>query len=371
METQPTYPVHEVAVHERPHLDELCGLLMLMLFGDERFPGIGDAIRAGQILFVADGATEDGQTAAEWLDRGRLYVGLGYGLLDEHRPAGNGDKVGTSCSQLVAEYLGVDARPEWKGILAYTLQTDRHGEQANSRQEARSRLKTMVDNGYRRTPEDPMRVLLMAFDAILDWVHADEEVLEAVADDLAQAPVHEFSQGGETRQLVVIETDNEFALEGAMASGFDAVITKNSNGNVGIFAKKKARLAVRDLAALVRIEERRLHDGVELQRELKYQQLKEQGTLEESPLWHYQSAGGFILNGSQTHPEVTPSSIPLDNIVALTLIAFSDDRWPRDRAPRCTAGQCTHSRQSSCRWAWMGLQRCYQLQQAAKEAQST
>lgn len=364
------YPVREVAVHERPHLDELCGLLMLMLYGDKRFPGIGDAIRSGQIVFVANGVTEDGLTAEEWLNQGRLYVGLGYGLLDEHRLAGNGDKVETSCSQLVAEYLAVDSRPEWKGVLAYTLQTDLHGEQANSRQEARSRLKTMVDNGYRRTPNDPGRILTMAFDAILDWVHADQEVLGAVVEDLAHAEFHEFKQGGQTRQLVVMQSDNEFALEGAMASGFDAVIIQTSGGNVGIFGKKKARLDVRGMAALVRIEERRRHDGVELQRELKFQQLKEQGTLEESPLWHYQAAGNYLLNGSLTHPEVTPTAIPLDDIVALALIAFSDDRWPQDRAARCSAGQCTHSRQSPCRWAWMGLQRCYLLQQAAKETQS-
>ncbi|MDO8471898.1 MAG: hypothetical protein Q7S64_01940, partial [bacterium] len=281
--------------------------------------------------------------------------------------AGNGEKVETSCSQLVAEYLGVDQRPEWQGVLAYTLQTDLHGEQANSRPDARSRLKTMVDNAYRRTPEDPGRVMLMAFDAILDWVHADREVIDAVEGDLAQAPVHEFNQGGQTRRLVVMETDNEFALEGAMASGFDAVIIQTSNGNVGIFGRKKVRLDVRGVAAVLRIEERRLHDGVELQRELKFQQLKEQGTLEESPLWHYQAAGNYILNGSLTHPEVEPTSIPLDDLVALTLIAFSDDRWPSDRAPRCSAGQCTHSRQSPCKWAWMGLQRCYLLQQAAKE----
>lgn len=353
------YPIHEVVTHERPHLDELVALLMLMWFGDDHFPGVARVINDGHISYISNNQPEGGLSAAEWLERGRLYVGTGYGIFDEHQPAGNGEQIKTCCSQLVAEYLGVDQFPEWEEVLAYTLQTDLHGEQAESRPDARARLKTSVDNAYRRTPHDPTRVMTQTFDLVLDWVNAVNEILGTVADDLARGEIHEFQQEGRARKLVVLQTDNEFALEGAMANGYDAVIIKNSTGNVQIFTRRKHRLPVRDLACLLRLEERRLADGVELQRSMHFQELKEQGTLEVSPRWHYHQQGGFLLNGSLTHPEVTPTTIPLDDIGELALIAYDDSRWPSDRAAQCASGHCSHSRANPCRWYWMGLQRCY------------
>ena len=100
------HPVRIIAMHECPHLDEVAAYLLLCCFGGELFPGIEVA---DVVFWPYGGETPDGKSAEDWLERGVLILGQGFGMFDEHPcpELGISRKAGHSTVSLVAQYLEV------------------------------------------------------------------------------------------------------------------------------------------------------------------------------------------------------------------------------------------------------------------------
>ncbi len=97
-----------IMVHTRPHLDEIVGVVLLQRFAGKAFPGADSA----RVIF-ADKL---------WAVAGTIYVGVGGGEFDEHRP--DGRLQDTCAAILVAQRLRILNKPNIEGLLHETLWAD-------------------------------------------------------------------------------------------------------------------------------------------------------------------------------------------------------------------------------------------------------
>jgi hypothetical protein len=154
-------PIHTVALHHRPHLDEGVALSWAKRYGAELLPGI-DTCR--QFTFQDAGTASERMTADEWERYGRLYLGVGGGRFDEHPTAGTGEKKTSSCAMLMAEFLGITDRPEVRELLAYTHDNDQNGSRDGLF--GLGRLTNSLNARYTDEPELALSVLLRVLDAL-------------------------------------------------------------------------------------------------------------------------------------------------------------------------------------------------------------
>ncbi len=356
--------VSRIIVHVKPHLDELVALYLVIRYGDEHFEGLESA----EVNFTGDGgATVDGRSAEEWLKEGVLHIGTGGGRFDEHPRGGSGEI--TSCAAaLVAEFLGVQKKPELMALLRYVTMTDTGGERAPSANEALFGLKTLVDTLHRTgtATEEVMRITF----ALVDAVVARQQALFAAAeDDVRAAEVYPFQHRRQPHTLAVLKSGNRFAAEAARMLGHSAVVQQQPDGHVQIFVSKAAKLTLWDLAAVLRLEEAD-RKGLDLAEKYRIIDLKSADSVEEVPEWYYLKAGQMLLNGSDSAPDVPVSQIPLERIVELTVRTLNEDFWPQKLAARCRAGYCSdEAGESECPMRWMQLSRCHQIRESMKGMQ--
>lgn len=116
--------VTTVVTHHKPHVDEVVALWLLRRFGEDIFPGVQTAT----IEYINPGrALPDGRNAADWEAEGKLLLGVGGGLFDEHPDAGEDRAVDASATTLVAEALGLMRNRDLRAILRYAQNNDAKG----------------------------------------------------------------------------------------------------------------------------------------------------------------------------------------------------------------------------------------------------
>lgn len=113
----------QAVCHDRwwTHVDELMAILLIQLFGQHRWLGLG----LRNVLVLGLDVPAD-LTPAEMEAQGFLPIGIGGGPFDDHREGGKID--GKSAAQLVAEELGIlEEYPVLKAALAWVNQADTEG----------------------------------------------------------------------------------------------------------------------------------------------------------------------------------------------------------------------------------------------------
>lgn len=102
--------VKNIVTHHRPHLDEMYAIWLLRMFGKSLFPNVENAI----LVFL--------KKELEHTYGDDLYVGIGFGQFDEHRP--NGRLENTCAAILVAEHLQIPSSPAMTNLLSDVLYCD-------------------------------------------------------------------------------------------------------------------------------------------------------------------------------------------------------------------------------------------------------
>ncbi|MBD3311131.1 MAG: hypothetical protein GF349_01375 [Candidatus Magasanikbacteria bacterium] len=114
------------------------------------------------------------------------------------------------------------------------------------------------------------------------------------------------------------------------------IVQQNSTGNVQIYTNRKNRVDLRDIMAILRVEEMSCKGG-SLGETPDWDYIRQEGSIEEVPNWYFENRPGWILNGSLSHPGVEPTRINLERLVRLIRLGLKPDPC---REKGCPNGNC-------------------------------
>jgi len=317
------YPITIIVTHPNMHSDEHFAIWMLRKFGEELFPGVGEAF----ISFWNDEykATnnKDGRTREDWLNEGTLLVGVGgdeKSFFDEH--PSEGERKGNDCAAtLVAKYLGIDKMPELQRDLEYIFASDTNRVRAQWGDKTYSVLvKTMhgeVDD------LEVLEFLSKMFDAIfakqVDFHSAHEDFED-------NGSTVEVIHKGQPTSVVFVESDKTKMHSWCFSQLKAGVcVVKRSNGQVQIFRHENQRKGRRpiDLRKTLRV----IRMAELAYRSKSYEDVAdlEAENCTEVPNWVYPNQN-MILNGALSHPEVEPTVIPWDKLQEFVARALDEGK---------------------------------------------
>ncbi len=341
--------IYGILTHPRPHFDELLAIWLLFQFGEEKYPGVRQAIADKNIDICRDEELSNHSHHYDLNDY--IPLGIGGGKFDEHPSQVEGRKQNECCASLVDKDLGVSNLPELSEILKFATAGDLNG---NSNPFDVAALVKLINAVH---PEDPLVALEVVFTA-LDAKYVEQKDFHITAKKEAEKAVLEevATASGKILRMVKIETDCEAIpkyLKSQLGGNADVVIKRNSRGQVQIF-NNKFNLDLTDTAQILRLVEQENHDKVVT---WDFETLGSEGKVPGCDEWHYFPKGRMLFNGSLTAPNTPATSIPLVDIQALVKIGISGKFEP-SREVKCKAGICTSTRNNECKWYRFGLARC-------------
>lgn len=309
MNTNTLTQVHTIVTHKRPHIDEVVAIVLLKMYGREKFPGIQNA----KIDFWDAGIQS--VASKNWKQHhkeGVLLIGLGASCFDEH-PNESIDRKKEECAAtLVANYLGIRQKPELEQLLRYTLNNDTKGGNNPFDLAAVFNLgnKTWFD-------KDPQAIFEWMAQPIEWWIAKQKRFfIETKAEFDEYANVFPCIYKG--REIIVVAIQSNDEEIGAYArsdygANAQVVIQQNSKKQVAITTQKRAKICLDDVMAALR-EKELYYKKLPV---LKNVDLKSDGTLIGIPEWFYDKPAARILNGSLSAPTVVATKIPFKEIVKI------------------------------------------------------
>jgi hypothetical protein len=323
-----------------------------MIEGEEKFPGVSSAT----IFYVEDRQVYHIRQEKLLLEQGIILVGVGGGRFDEHPLKGKREP-GICAATLVANYLGVRSDPRWEKLLNYVAKEDEEG--SNDRYD----LAAIVKRQGERYKENPSKLVEWVFDLIDgELAHQMGFQTEAREEFHQKAVIQEVTLGSRILKVVSIESDGESVSAFARSRlGCQAavVIQRRSSGNIQISLNPYYQLDPREIRRIIRLEEMRAESSLAsvletIPLKLLWRKLEEEGGVG-TKKWHCMP--NFILNGSRT-AKVEPTSLSLQKVTELVVLALSSGSYEPLRAPRCRERHCQSNRRNQCPWYDYGLWRC-------------
>ncbi|MFA6430433.1 MAG: hypothetical protein WC229_01865 [Candidatus Paceibacterota bacterium] len=315
-----------LVTHVCPHLDEIFAILLLRIYGKEKYPGVDTA----EIVFV------DASNGLIKHKEGSLYIGVSSDAsdgdkLDEHPVAGRSRKKGQSAASLAAIDLGIQDRPEIKELLKHVTNEDLRGGAGFMHLSRQAKLL------YGEL--EPMEVIDWATVALKATLNEQTNLLneEGLREFRLLVKTMEIKHSGKSMKIGFIKTDNPLAGKCSRLEGYKILIQMNTDGHVQIFSRKRDKLDMRDIVRLLRIEELTIARK-SIPRDWK---LLEGENCEVCPLWYRHPEAGFVMNGSETHRNVPVTAIPVDRIMHLVALALDD------MAEQNECKVCTHAPKAS------------------------
>ena len=295
---------HTIVLPVRPQPDTLIAILLLRLFGEEKYPGMREAkIESWSVL-------PEGKTPEALLREGYFLLDVGGGPLDHHI---SHQKV--TASQLVADDLGVSANPAIAKLLQFAERDDKFGKGTIStdpldRAFGFSGLLAALNKSI---SGDSQKVAELALPLLLAHYKEEKKRTEEIPAEYAllqqEGGVDVFETRGYGKKLkTVIITSPNPSLAGWLRSQegirADVVAQYLPSGHLNILTRPAKRIDLRELAALIRIRET-MHARRDF--EAPYAVLVKPGRLPEVPEWYYDRATNSIQNGG-INPGKTPAT---------------------------------------------------------------
>lgn len=344
------------------HADELAALWLAEKFADQNFLN-------------------------KYCSDGKLTLGTGGGDFDEHSP----DKEGECCATLMATALGVATDPNLQKIFKFITKSDLKTSGGNSLDIARiakvwqtnsekvNLLELInwffiaLDANYATKGKkgawllNDIKILLNRHSNAEGWfikglaIHTQDQMKFMAAKEEYEkiAQKETFQRNGKFFRLVVLKSDNpKINRYARWQEGGDAaiVIQQTASGNVSIFTNDRYGIRLWDLAKMLNLVEQDHNGG---RQTTNWKTLSQEGFIPNGK-W-YNLKGKCLLNGSLTHPDIPPTSIPLKNIVSLAKIALSTSSFAPSYAKNCSKGKCASTQNNVCPWYDFGLSRCHNL----------
>lgn len=299
----------------RPQTDTICSIFLFKKFGEEKFPGIGNAkVEVRHQL-------AEGQTFESMVKEHYIPLDLGGGTLDHH----NTDKCTT---ELASEYLEVSDDPALGRLLQFTRRDDKEGKGILSTDpiDRAFGLPGMIASLNKLYSTDPNKVV----DTVLPLLEAHYNSAQEHHVELPKE-VETRKRDGTYREVQAIQGSKKLKVAFVISSkismpGFlrsdkgsrmDVVVQKMEGSNhYSILTRQERKINLSQIMALIRLRELQLR-GNNLPEDAEY--VSKTGRIDEVPYWYYDPATNSLLNGSAHNKNVEESQIPWEEFQKIVL----------------------------------------------------
>lgn len=298
-----------IVLPTRPQPDTIVAIFFLREFGQAQYPGILEAT-----------VVVDPKAAA---DTGKLLLDVGGGEFDHH---------GTNkcATELVAEKFNIIKNPELRPMIAYARRDDTKGQGIISKDPidrafGLSGLIASLNKLHTADADTVVRTVLPLLEAQHKNAYEHYVELPKLVTDLTnqkQFSSHTLNQPIKNTKIAFVSSDHMGLpgyLRSSVGGNYRVVVQRRSTGHTNIITKQNPKIDLSQLAALLRLRECELNNiAVSDERSLFTT-----GTHEMVSNWYYDTATNSILNGGASPQEITPTSIPWEEIQAIVLHAIT------------------------------------------------
>lgn len=321
---------HTIVLPVRPQPDTLIAILLLRIFGEEKYPGMREAkVESWSVL-------PEGKTPEALLREGYFLLDVGGGPLDHHI-----SRQKVTAAQLVADDLGITANPAITKLLQFAERDDKFGKGTIStdpldRAFGFSGLLAALNKSI---PGDSQKVAELALPMLLAHYKEERKRTEEIPAEFAAlqqeggVDILELRGYGKKLKAVILVSPNP-SLAGWLRSQegikADVVAQYLPGGHLNILTRPAKRIDLRELAALIRIRET-MHARRDF--EAPYAVLTKPGRLPEVPEWYYDRATNSIQNGGINPGQTPPTHIQREELREVLELGLSGRAFSQDAEP--------------------------------------
>lgn len=351
---------HTIITYPILHPDLIVAIILLKKFGEEKFPGISKA----KIEFKTE--LKPGETGEKLEQKGIICLDMGGGRFDHHRPTRIEEKF--SVSDLVAQALKISDDPAFEKILTYARRDDLEGKGTVSRDpiDRAFGMSGLIQNLNRAYPSHPEKVLEIC--APLFLAHIKEEKKRAHEYpkeymrryDEGKVDAFIVPQGAKQVRCITIESDVQGMVGFLRAHPeiqADVVAQRFSSGHINIVTRQWRKINLKDVVAIVRVEEAR-KKKIPFDK-INWRFLFNKGKMKEIPEWYYDTAANTLQNGGMLPEQVSPTNLTLRDIKRALKIGLDFKALARE----CPKTYCLLKK---CSFYFYNLARCRKIRMAAK-----
>ncbi|MEW6407582.1 MAG: hypothetical protein AB1465_02730 [Patescibacteria group bacterium] len=348
---------HTIICYHPLQPDTICALVLLKKFGEKKYPGVSEA--------KAEFMTElpRGKNVEIFEQKGVLCLDLGGGRFDHHKQARVLERF--SASDLVARDLGIQTDPSLEKILTYARRDDLEGKGTISKDtiDRAFGLSALIANLNRHYLGHPEKVLETVAPLLLAHLKEEQkrafEYPEEYRKKWDEGKIDAFvvEQVGRQIRCILIESD-VVGMVGFLRAHpeikADVVAQRLGSGHINIITRQERHLDLREVAAVIRVEELKAKkfpfDRV------NWKGLYNKGKMKEIPEWYYDTAANTIQNGGMLSEITRPTQLTLQDIKRALKIGLDYNFLD----PRCPQTHCLFKK---CRFYFYNLIRCRKIRQ--------
>lgn len=303
--------VKKILIPNKPHLDPIAAIYLLLKYGQEKFPGINIA----KINYWKASHDPSSEELKQFEEDGILLLDIGGGIFDHHNKK---EAEGETTTSLVASFLDIKENPELSALLNYVREDDleglhnRFGDLANT-------LKVMYKQGAKNNTVVQFALMVINYLQIgqHEWHHTVKN------EFLAKANIKKIKRFKRKLKIAIIESDNlQVANYGLTVKNMSVVVQKRSSGHVMILTNKNHKIDLREIIAAIRKRELEMAD---YQKEINIDRLKFEGKNSLLPNWFFHRSLNSFLNGSDALSDAEPTKVPFNEIIRFIIYGLSTD----------------------------------------------
>ncbi len=304
--------VNKILIPNKPQLDPIVALYLLLHYGENKFHGIGEA----KIIYWQNSADPTKEEMDKFYDEGVLMVDVGGGIFDHH----NKSESNNTATSLVASYLGIENNSELSALLSYVQEDDLEGLHNRF-----GDLAYVIKCMHKQNMESN-QVMQYA----LNLIHTLQEVqkdwhlnVKKEFENKCQiVPVKRFNR---KLKVGIIESDElQVANYGITVKNLSIVIQKRSSGHIMILTNKNHRIDLREIVVAIRKRELELElKGYE--KPIDLVKLRFDGKNNFIPNWFYHRSLNAFLNGSDALAKAEATKVPLDEIIRFVIYGLTTE----------------------------------------------
>ena len=303
--------VNKILIPNKPQFDVITALWLIANYGQDRFPGVNDAM----IEFWNEARDPSNDEISRFRAEGALLVDISGSVFDHHDDLNGRHETAAS---LVASYLGIEHNPELSALLNYVREDDLEGLH-NKYGDLVYIIKSMYKQNIapNEVVKYAMQVLTVLQAGQLEWHVNVKREFEAKVKILK---VRRYKR---RMNVGIIESDNiQVSNYGITVGNLSVVMQQRSTGHVMIFTNKNHRIDLREIIAAIRKRELELagHNG-----DIRPEKLMFEGKSAMVPNWYYHRSLNAFLNGSDALHQTEPTKVPFREINRFVLYGLTTD----------------------------------------------
>lgn len=293
--------IKEIVTHHKPSIDEWVAIWLLFQFSWAE-PGV-------KLTFDTTQKAGDERTERANLRNGKIFLGTGGGMFDEH-PTENRDRIENECcATLLAKFMKVDRDPKLKFVLQLALNDDLgvYPQDPAGKVISKFALPTCIKMMYQNDVFEIESIKDFVF-MVLNEHYESQDKFGRNRRVCEAGERVTLSYKEKSFPMLIVHSENEKVHDWAFAKmHYHLVLQIWENGNWQIFSRNGSPIqkAMPLIAGVIKkVEAQTL--GIEF----KISDLTKDGALPGMPHVYFFEKGGMLFNGNLTHPQEPTKTNP-------------------------------------------------------------